>query len=562
MRKIATLFFCLLILWSCKQEDISITHLPFKVDADDRWGLIGTDGKILFENEFENQPSFVVNGIFFVQNADGLYEYYTADKKPKRIGNKSYVNAGYFIEDVAPVTESERHISFISRDGSTAFTLDSYKGEEILEVSSFSSGRAAFKLKSGKKGFIDKKGQVVITPQFSEVGYFSEGLAVVWASDSTTYVINTNGDKQFDLRAKRDKEGNIPTFGQFKDGLLPVGNEVPESDIHRIVYYLNTKGDRAFNVPSKVLVNTDFKDGYALCSNTAEESTYGVINNKGEIVIRPKYASEDLYGEYGYGGFAAKGFVCLADKGKYGLIDLKDNVICPFQFDEIFPFYNNKYAFAKERDLYHLIDNKGNSADKKEYALVVKYTDTELAGSIKSDYLDIKNAVKLFFEHSDGKHVEQLALDETLEQVLKKYTIGPDKKSLNGQYVLYLNGVDKPDYSTTYQACFNAPVVRSTTTWDWPLSRTVEYKYNMDAKINVIIVHIDFHLWINDQANRIDKAIKDYLKSIGYKHVTSGTWNDLAVDLFKKSDDLTTITLAKSESLRGSYRIILGLNNN
>ncbi len=64
--------------------------------------------------------------MFFVQNTDGPYEYYTAEKKPQRIGDKAYANAGYFIEDVAPVAEPERHISFIRRDGTQAFMLDYY----------------------------------------------------------------------------------------------------------------------------------------------------------------------------------------------------------------------------------------------------------------------------------------------------------------------------------------------------------------------------------------------------------------------------------------------------
>lgn len=164
--------------------------------------MIGVDGKVLFENEFENEPSAVRNGIFFVKNLDGLYEYYTAETKPKRINNKAYLAAGAFIEDVAPVVEPEQPISFIRRDGTTAFVLDKYKNEPIKGAWNFNDGMAIIHT-AGGEGFINPQGEIVIEPRYRQVQPFSEGAAVVWNEDNTGAVIDKTGKKLFDLKDQK-----------------------------------------------------------------------------------------------------------------------------------------------------------------------------------------------------------------------------------------------------------------------------------------------------------------------------------------------------------------------
>ena len=51
-----------------------IEALAFKSDKNDKWGLISTDGKILFEDEFERTPSMVFNGRYFVTNKNGEFK--------------------------------------------------------------------------------------------------------------------------------------------------------------------------------------------------------------------------------------------------------------------------------------------------------------------------------------------------------------------------------------------------------------------------------------------------------------------------------------------------------
>ncbi|WP_455623648.1 hypothetical protein [Parabacteroides sp.] len=61
---------------SSKNEE---THIPFKSEKDSRWGLIDWEGNPLIEDEFDEKPSVVTEGRFYVKNSDGLFEFYSAE---------------------------------------------------------------------------------------------------------------------------------------------------------------------------------------------------------------------------------------------------------------------------------------------------------------------------------------------------------------------------------------------------------------------------------------------------------------------------------------------------
>ena len=80
--------------------------------------------------EGDDMPTVAVNGRFMVKNADGLWEIYTTDKKPKKIGGE-YLYASLFYEDVAPVVEKGQPVKFIDRDGNVKVTLDKINGKAV-----------------------------------------------------------------------------------------------------------------------------------------------------------------------------------------------------------------------------------------------------------------------------------------------------------------------------------------------------------------------------------------------------------------------------------------------
>ena len=79
-----------------------VEYLPFQQREGGKWGLISQDGDILFSEMFDNEPTMAVNGRFMVKNKVGLWEIYTAEEEPRKVGGE-YLQASMFYEDVTPV---------------------------------------------------------------------------------------------------------------------------------------------------------------------------------------------------------------------------------------------------------------------------------------------------------------------------------------------------------------------------------------------------------------------------------------------------------------------------
>ena len=88
MKKTILLFIsCIVIclLNSCnKGKERGVQYFPFQESENSLWGMISPSGKVLFNEEFKEMPTIVRDGRFMVRNADGLWEIYTAEEKPKK----------------------------------------------------------------------------------------------------------------------------------------------------------------------------------------------------------------------------------------------------------------------------------------------------------------------------------------------------------------------------------------------------------------------------------------------------------------------------------------------
>ena len=151
------LLFCIgtliaVLFSSCSSSDLEVEYLPFKKDKDDKWGLINAEGEILYEDEFENCPSPVLNGYFYAESKNGSVSVYEATEgSPTEIIDGLYA-AGYMSEGLIPVTKKNSRISFINNKGENQFTLEPIKGDEIEMVSSFfSDGLAIIGVKKKNK---------------------------------------------------------------------------------------------------------------------------------------------------------------------------------------------------------------------------------------------------------------------------------------------------------------------------------------------------------------------------------------------------------------------------
>lgn len=516
------LIVCVLLLTSCQNEDYKkqIDYLPFKVSSNDNWGLIGLNGKILFENEFKSKPSIAVNGIFKVENQNGEYELYKAEKKPQQIGNKSYLNVGYFFENITPAVEKNSPISYIDKNGKIIFTFNKHGDYQVEKAYNFRNGLSRFYTSENKYGYVNTKGKIVISPIYDEGYDFSENVAIVGKKDDsghcTYYVIDKSGKIVSSLKLGDIKIGFDNNYC-FKGGLLPYCDE-------NIYGYINKVGEKIIKANDKYRYVTPFEHQHAFYS---DDSGTGLINHKGDIVIRAKY-DELAYSNL----FMYKHFACFKRNDKYGFVDFDGNEICTFEFDEIIPFLKGKTTFARINKYYSLIDINGKAINNNEYA-VVDFDIDEIIDNeyIVNDYFDIKS-ITSFIRNINVGSIATFTLGDKLSDFIKSHITDSDINELEfgeWDYDRWSNTFSfeesKRDISIEYVIHFSetamTPIEKTVSTNIWGIvvqdKKVVGYNVNEQAMIDDIAITLSTKQKSRGKEKMIYETLINQVKSSGYE---------------------------------------------
>jgi len=200
---------------------------------DESWKIIITPRADLGASEFKG--GYALSSRQKYENQTTLYPLVFAfyDKKGKFETEFRYSWAEDFIEGKAWVVEDEEFANdpthpenrrghpshFVGVDFKEAFPLLNYEA-----VGSFSEGLAPVRiLESGKVGFIDKNGKIVIEPQFNKAYPFISSMA--WVQ------LKKDGDWGF-----IDKTGNIV--------IKPQWTEMDKSDFYDELIWIRIPGER------------------------------------------------------------------------------------------------------------------------------------------------------------------------------------------------------------------------------------------------------------------------------------------------------------------------------
>lgn len=320
-----------LLITSCGKEQTSnnITGIPYKETTRGMWSMISPDGEVIFTEEFDNEPSMAKEGIFMVRNGKGLYEYYTAEKKPQKIGAE-YKECTLFTDGKALATEPNKPVAIINTKGEVVKTLDKIDGKVVESVQPFSEGYAVYQ-SDDCYGVIDDEGKSVIPANYCQISRCSDGKFIAVdkkykeseRADTKFAVLNTSGKLLFEMSGSM-----YARFGKFQNGYLPV---------------------------------CVVKDG---------ESMWGIINDKQEEVVKPsaKYSLiDEIRGDK---------FIYKSDTGLYGVMDMKGNTIIRAKYSEL-AFDSNDLLIAlsiSDKDPYKFIDENDEQVGKDEYMLATPFT--------------------------------------------------------------------------------------------------------------------------------------------------------------------------------------------
>lgn len=392
MKKFSQLLLLLaaVLLYGCGSKPQSpldlVEYMPFQSSEDGRWGLVSPEGEVLFADEFTERPTVAVNGRFMVKNADGQWEIYTAEEKPRQVG-ATYLEAGLFYADVAPAVEKGKCVVLIDRDGKEVKALDKLDGKAVKRVSNFWEGIALFETTEGYFGAIDTKGNVILRPAFSDITMCHDGRIIAIDRKYKDADSDDRSKTKFAIFNRKGELISEISFGKFEyvegtfyDDVMPAG---VERDGETIYGLLDETGEWALMPNSRIKDIDEVYDGHFIYS---DGENYGLMNFKGEVVLRAKY--DRLM-------FATAGLLFARNDSddEYMLINYDGEQVGKETFQRAQPFVAGSHAPVKLSDNYWgLVDKKG-----------------ELAKGLKTDLYDIDASNGDMWVESDYVDLDALA---------------------------------------------------------------------------------------------------------------------------------------------------------
>jgi hypothetical protein len=288
-----------------KQASIFIDGLALvKTSGDEsKWGYISEDGRFAIPAKFIRATAF----------NDGLAWVVSDNEAPSAIDKKGEIQ--FTLKNAEQVKRFENGFAAYSiADDEEKWGFVNKKGETVINpqfslVSNFNEDRCAVRNEEGKWGYIDKNGLIVINYQFDEAGDFINGKSVV-SSDGKAGIIDKNGKyfinpqyheiqndgnlylvNQDGKYGWLDKEGKTIINPQFNMALPFSGNKITSVQSGKSFGYIDNSG--------KILINPQFDFALSFNGNLALVSSnnkIGFIDREGKYSINPQF--EEISDDY------------------------------------------------------------------------------------------------------------------------------------------------------------------------------------------------------------------------------------------------------------------------
>lgn len=272
-------------------DEAVVEYLPVQAEEGEQWGMMSPGGKMLFEEEFENEPTCVVGGHFSVRNREGEVELYKAAEQPEQVG-ESYVAAGYYCHGLCPVVREGRAVEYVDEDGHTAFTLEKAGGRAVTRATVFDDdGHAIFITDEERAGLIDTRGRVTVKAEYALLISMGHGRYIGTLSRDkdkerpSLHIIDGKGKELGVLKQTRWEVQMLFDHGscfsvRTSDGKAGVVDEKGEWVV------------RATNRCDNIVQRTD--DGHYVF---VKDGKYGLMDAEGEVLVRAKYDKMVIIGD-------------------------------------------------------------------------------------------------------------------------------------------------------------------------------------------------------------------------------------------------------------------------
>ncbi|MBO9595625.1 MAG: WG repeat-containing protein [Niabella sp.] len=207
----------------------------------------------------------------------------------------------------------------------------------------FENGRALIYTPSGKYGYIDREGLLVIDTVYTDARPFSDSLAVVRRNGFWGY-INIEGKEVLSFADKYD------ILTPFKNGVAVVYNtgRTLSDDMHFGV--INKKG--ALVVPLEFDRIAEFNEGYAIAGRERNGGV-GIINKTGKFIVPPQY---EVLSDVHEGMCAFQ----TEKSNQWGFINLEGKEIVPAGYEYAGDFHEGLAYVVNQEHKTGFINKKGD----------------------------------------------------------------------------------------------------------------------------------------------------------------------------------------------------------
>lgn len=444
MRKLLFILLSIIIVitTSCSRTSTNkIQYLPCKTERKADWGFVDMKGNVVCADMFKNQPSYVRDGVFSVQESNGLYTLYAFDAKKPTILLEDLKYVGSPREGILPICKKDGRIEIIDTKGHTKFTLQSVNNTPISEAFSyFMYGYLLIATEDGKQGLVNNKGNIIIKPEYDRLLPLNKNF-IFAVKNNDMFFIDENEKKYTDW--KEDDIKNLLTFDWYEQ---PIEYIVVSKDDRLILY--NQKGKQVLKCNDRVKGISEIKNGYFVYEG---EDGYGVMNLKGERIVNDKYMGIKILND----GFIAK----RDEKHDYELINKKGEVVNKIDdMEQVYLIDGFSYIGVDGSEVYVL--NKAFVPAHKNALYQIVVGEYSYSDFIRSDYFDVDYVVGLV---STAKETSLYDKDVVFGKKLQDCSFLKQQSidNYNRDYCRIPNYISSPLYSVNLKVYFDRTSYKS-----------------------------------------------------------------------------------------------------
>lgn len=434
----AAMMLCMAVaLVACGESDnypYKTDYLPVQLPGSARWSILDVNtGALVVKDAFDEAPSPVIGGMFYVMNGEGTFDYYNIENPTKAVNGEHYGSVTVFSEDgLAVASKRGGALCVIDRQCNVVRELP----KEVSQCSMFSRGMAAYQNDLGLWGYINTKGDTVVPAKYQQANLFvNDDVALVVdpseINDSTAnfQVIDKKGTVLY--TASATEYGIVQPY--YISGVLPVVKRVENRDT---VVCLNTKGEEVPN-PNKDHDAVD-KGGYQDYSRTP-------------------------------GGL----YIVVGKEGKMGVVDRNNKTLVEAKHERITDLRNDRFIVGKD-SLYSLIDDKGAPVGKVKFVHAHGGSEHNYA---TRGFIDTNLAVASMMAMLGGGRCAGATRGTTLMDM--NGMLGDNPEQSVGQ-----NGIAIPQGPFLIRYIFDAPIASRE-------SQGAPASYNLDARVSCVDISLN-----------------------------------------------------------------------